>query len=121
MTKNIKLIILFTPLLLFFLFFGFVVHDLKHPKESSDQCFIVETGSAARQYRRLDNNLYIQSDDPQYNIALDCNRHGVLFLNDLQRNINAVQKGQKVNLNVLSYQYLPNRWHINVMTGNDDT
>lgn len=117
MTRTTRLLLMFTPLALFFALWGMVVHDLRHPAVQSDQCIVTATGSDAEQHGKTGRLLYRQSDNPLNDVRLRCNRFGVLFLNDLQLAFTPVEAGQGAQISHRQYRFLPERWQVSVFTG----
>ena len=116
MTRNTKIILMFAPLAVAFLGLFFVVKDLKSPVKQTDACRIMAIGPTAGGYRTEDdaNVLYTSSGNPQHDVALACIKHGDVVINDFDVFITDIQAGDKATLRHTTYQYLPERWQLDI-------
>lgn len=121
MSYNTKLALMFGPFVLFFAGLAVMVHDLRHPVASNDQCVVTGTGSDAQPYKGRGIFIYRQSNNVQHDISLRCNRLGTVLLNDLQLFINPVKSGEGAWVSRKQYHFLPDRWSVSVYTGPTST
>lgn len=117
MNRTTKLILMFAPLALFFVGFALAVNDLRHPTLSTDQCTITGIAEAAQAHKGQGPYIYQHGDSVRNDVSLQCNRYGVLMLNDTQLLQTPIKSGHKASLSLKEYQYFPKRWQISVHTG----
>ncbi len=117
MNRNAKLALMFAPLGLFFIGFGVLVHDLRHPRLENDQCRVLATGADVKRQGLQGETLYAQSTNEQNDVALACRRFGTRLLNDMALFQLDIAKGQEASLLRKRYHYLPDRWSISIHTG----
>lgn len=117
MNRNLKLILMFLPLLVLFAVFAVVVNDLRHPTTTRDDCKVTAVGPDAAHYRPQSRYIYRQSENPLHDISLQCNREGALLLNDLQLRQTPVKRGQDAELLHKRFRFLPERWTVSVHAG----
>jgi hypothetical protein len=117
MSRNTKLFLMFAPLAIFFVMLAGLVDDMRHPVVGRDQCVVTATGVDAQPYKSQGPFIYRQSDNIIHDIALRCNQHGILMLNDIQLMQTPIKSGQAANLTEKKYHYLPTRWLVSVQTG----
>jgi zona occludens toxin (predicted ATPase) len=116
MKRQTKIILMFAPLSLLFLLLFFIVQDLKHPVRRTDACRIMAVGSSAGAYRRTGNAnvLYSSSGSPLHDIAMFCIKQGEVVINDFDVIMVDVRAGDKAILHHTRYNYLPERWRVDV-------
>lgn len=117
MSKQSKIILMFAPFALFFLGLAVLVNDMRHPVASEDRCVVTGVGQDAQPYKAQSPFLYRQSNDPLQDVSMRCDRMGVVMLNDAQLFMTAVKSGQGAHITRKRYQFLPDRWMVNVRTG----
>lgn len=117
MTSKTKLILMFSPLALFFVGLPLLVHDMRNPVSSEDRCVVTGVGQDAQKFKLTSPFLYKQSENPLEDVSLRCDRLGVVMLNDAQLFITPVKSGEGAHVSHKSYHYLPERWIVSVRTG----
>ena len=117
MSRPLKLFLMFSPLVLFFIGLAFLVGDMRHPAVASDQCVVTATGKDVERYKNRGDYIYRQGSNPHNDVSLRCNRMGHLLLNDAQLFVTPVKAGQAANVSRKKYQLLPVRWAVSVQTG----
>lgn len=117
MNRNAKIALMFAPLGIFFIGFGVLVHDLRHPRLENDQCRVLATGPEVKKQRLQGETLYAQSANEQNDVALACRKFGTRLLNDMALFQLDIAKGQEASLLRKRYRYLPDRWSVNIRTG----
>lgn len=110
MNRNIKLTLMFTPLILGFLGLGFIIDDLKHPQRSADKCQLVGRGRSLAGFKTDARVLYKVSEQPEYDIGLHCNTLGNVVVNDLAPL--PIKQGEPIAMKIRNYHYLPTRYQI---------
>lgn len=120
MTRKTKLIFMFSPFVLFFVGLAILVNDLRHPAlTGDDSCVVTAIGKDVQSYKSQGHEIYRQSNNPQNDVSLHCNRFGTLLLNDAQMFITPVKSGQGAQVQLKEYQVLPKRWMVSVHTGKE--
>jgi hypothetical protein len=117
MNRNIKIVLMFAPLLLFFVGLVIVVDDLRHPQVTQERCTVTGTGADAQPFKAQGAFLYKNSENIIHDVSLRCDRHGVVLINDSQLQQTPVKSGQGANLVTKQYHHLPTRWQLSVHTG----
>lgn len=120
MNRNQKLIWMFTPLAFAFGMIFMAMDDVRHPVTLSDTCMVIGTGPAVARLKKDDNILYRQSNTDLYDVALQCQKRGIVVLNDHEPFENPLAGGIPVKITSKQYQYLPTQWRVDVQTGNPD-
>lgn len=116
MSPKTRIILMFVPLVLFFAGLIVLVGDMRSPEVASDQCVITATGTDVQQPGRR-SYIYRQSSNALNDVSMRCDRMGTLLLNDVQLFLTPVKAGQAANISRKRYQFLPDRWMVNVHTG----
>lgn len=119
MSRKTKLMFMFSPFALFFIALAVLVNDLRHPALTGDECVVTGTGTDAQPYKSHGREIYRQSNNPQNDVSLRCNRFGTLLLNDVQLFITPVKSGQGAQVQLKEYRILPRRWMVSVYTGKE--
>lgn len=117
MNRNLKLTLMFAPLALAFAGFAVIVQDIRHPRLTQDHCIVTATGNDVKAYRSAGHYIYRQSENPQQDVSLRCERYGTLLLNDLQLMQTPIKSGQDAYIRHKGFQYFPERWEVSVHTG----
>ena len=121
MNRNTKLTLMFLPLAVFFVVLMVVVQDARQPQISRDQCKILAAGPAAQAHlpeTGKANYLYRHSENPLYELALQCQAmQNKAFINDEQLLQTPVKHGQKADLTIKTYKFLPQRHLLSIHTG----
>ena len=117
MTRQSKLILMFAPFALFFAGLAVLVNDMRNPQFSEDRCIVTGVGLDAQKFKAHSPYLYKQSTNPLRDVSLRCERLGVVMLNDAQLFITPVGSGQGAHVSRKAYQFLPDRWSVDVRTG----
>lgn len=117
MNRNLKLFLMFGPLVIFFIGLAVMVNDARHPVVVEDKCVVTGTGEDAQKARGLSRVIYRQSDNVENDVSLRCRQLGNLMLNDTQLFITPIKSGQGAFISRKDYQILPDRWMVSVYTG----
>ncbi len=112
-----KLILMFAPLVLFFIGFAALVGDMKHPVTTRDQCTVSATGPDVSAYQSQGRYIYRHTENPAHDVSLRCNRFGTLLLNDRQLFMSSIKRGQAASVALRQYRILPERWAVSIHTG----
>jgi hypothetical protein len=114
LSKKAKLMLMFAPLLCFLVALFWLVNELKHPVKTVDQCTVVGTGPAIQAMKARNNLLYAQSDNPQFDIGLQCQKRGTIIINDTNGAEASLASGAEVVLESKAYEHLPTLWALSV-------
>jgi hypothetical protein len=114
LSKKTKLMLMFGPLLCFLLGLFWLVDELKHPVKTVDQCTVVGTGQAIQAMKARTHLLYAQSDNPQFDIGLQCQQRGTVVINDTNGAEASLASGAEVVLESKAYEHLPTLWALSV-------
>lgn len=120
MNRNLKIFVMFGPLVLFFAALAVMVNDARHPNVLNDECIVTGTGKEAQPYKAKGRLIYQQSDNINNDVSLRCQKLGILALNDTQLFITPVEIGQGAWVSLKHYQFLPDRWMVSVYTGPEE-
>lgn len=117
MNSKTKIALMFSPLAMFFIGFAVLVNDLRHPVMETDRCTVLATGQDVQDQHLKGRTIYAQSANALNDVALSCRRFGTTLLNDTQLFQLDIMKGQAAELLRKRYQFLPDRWSVNIATG----
>ena len=117
MTRQTQILLMFAPFVLYFIGLTVLVNDMRHPRSAEDRCVVTGVGRDAQPYKPKAPYLYKQSENQLQDVSLRCDRLGIVMLNDAQLFITPVNSGQGAHVTHKSYQFLPDRWMVNVRTG----
>ncbi len=117
MTRQTQLLLMFSPFALFFIGLTLLVNDMRHPVAAEDRCVVTGVGRDAQLYKPKAPYLYKQSENQLQDVSLRCDHMGIVMLNDAQLFITPVNSGQGAHVTRKTYQFLPDRWMVNVRTG----
>lgn len=119
MNIRLKIILMFLPLAVLFALVALVSVDGRNPQVLRLNCRVLNTGPAASAVRRSDNVLYANSDNPQTDISLECAQIGTAVVNDTDLFQSDIASGNPAVVTKHRYQYLPDRWKVEINTGHD--
>ncbi len=117
MQRALKLILMFAPLVAFFIGFALFSQDIRQPATSTDRCIVVAAGSDVWPLRKQASYIYKHGNNVLHDLALRCDTNGLILLNDTQLGYTPIQSGQAVELSIKTYHWLPKRWLLQIHTG----
>jgi hypothetical protein len=115
--RPLKLVMMFAPLAVFFIGFAILAQDIRQPETSTDRCMVAATGTDVWPLRREATYIYKHGNNVLHDLALRCDTHGLILLNDTQLGYTPIKSGEAVDLNIKTYRYLPKRWLLQIHTG----
>ncbi len=116
-TKH-KLFWMFSPLVLAFGLLGLGINDMKHPVTNKDSCHYVGRGGSIKAFKAQARTLITSSGKEIDDIGLQCKDLGKVLIN--QNLMLPVKPGHPISLTRKQYQYLPDRYYIQVPVINPD-